>query len=225
MPTQDEIKDNLKKLVLWNRYLNDPDSEKADSKEQSLETLTDDKLEEVTKKPVEKALWETWLDNRQLPLWHKLLKGKVWHDGTLTPENLARAFNVESGKKNVDAIGSSQVKNDELARAVDAVSDTLRNVKGGKRTSSDKKITYGSKDKTVSEIADAKMPSGMKNLLEGAKMRQIKNSANVEKVSMGDPSKGNQHENTAQNTNDDIIDDEQIYIGKPSKQGKVDKHD
>ena len=49
------------------------------SEEEDLDELTDGELEAVEKKPDSKKAWESWLEQRHLPLWEKIvLKGKKW---------------------------------------------------------------------------------------------------------------------------------------------------
>lgn len=230
----EEEKPNKKTIVRIRREFEDeghgdPFDKASQSKEQPLDKLTDDKLEEVEKLKT----WEAWLAIRQLPLWEKItLKvkaRKIWHDGTITPENIRAAFESETGKENKDAIRSKVDAKDGKSQAARWYADHMH---GGKGKGGDKKITRGL-DKKVKEMVErykrenfTKLPEGghapdntSNELTPDLVRRMMKERQEKKKVSMGDPSKSNQHEGN----NDPFgqpVDDGQIYIGKPAKQGK-----
>lgn len=174
------------------------------SKEQPLDKLTDGELEEVEKLKA----WESWLEQRHMPLWEKLLNKKAWHDGTLTPENIREAFaSKPSGKKNVDAIHSDVDPEDNKSAASREFTDS---VNSGKGKGGDKKIT------NIDDI-----PRTMRGLLEMFKELPQSGKAPLKKTSAGDAKFGNPHES---GNSDDIygssVDDKQTYIGKPARDGK-----
>lgn len=250
MPKQDkilskeEIAEKLNSLTHWNRYLNNPDG-KSQTKEQPLEKLTEGNLEEVEKlkkkkdeifisdlnpqgeihfkqipkkaktytkdqqesmKSDNKNTWEIWLEERKTANWQNLLN-KKW-DSSMTPDKILEAFNVYTGKRNNDATGSKEMNTDSKSRAVVSFLDTLR----------DRVNMQGSGG--ANDIKSKKTKRDILEKLTG-QSNDFKKAMNVIKLSMGDPTKANQHEqNTTGDVDGDVIVDTQIYIGKPSQQGK-----
>ena len=106
---------------------------------------------------------------------------------------------------------------------------TITNMKlleifGNNQAALDSAKAFEKRKRTVNpnkgKVNDGLAPS-MRNFLD-----KLKKANEIIKVSMGDPNKANPHETgSSDDSQGGIIDDKQIYIGKPSSQGKGKEND